>query len=655
MIKGRGRETAADTSAAEDDIHTSLLAGEHALHALGDLGSGRTWFEAAYRRAETGKDGVTLAAAALGLSGLWVHEYRTVADSAMVRTRQRHALSLIDPGSSLALRLRARLAAEEDFRAGRHDRILAMVAEARRARDAVALVESLLMAHHCVLGPDHGTLRSELTEELLGEASRTNRRGDLLMGLLRRTVDMFLTADPHSERALEELRGLLAREGHLAVAYVVSGIEVMLGIRSGRLSEAEKLASECAERGAAADDLTTRARYVGQMAAIRWYQGRVGELVPTMSELVNSPDLGANDNSYFAVLAAAAADAGERRLAASMLARLCGRDLADLPRTSSWLVTMYCVVEAAQRLEDAETAARAYDLLAPFAHLPVIASLGVLCLGSVHHPLGVAALAGGHLDRAVDHLRAAVHDNLALGHWPAVVHSRARLSQALALRDGRYDETAGREFALAAQDAEALELALPAGVRGDPPGRGAGAAERAGQVECRRHGRQWEVEMGGRVVLVGHSVGMGHLETLLANPGREIPATELASGPMAAGTPDAEGGASAQPLLDDRARSSYKERLEQLRADLDECVAMNEPERSAALRAERDWLIDELAGATGLSGRLRTFTGSRERARIAVGKAIRRAMNRIAEADPVIGDELRATVETGVRCCYRPR
>jgi hypothetical protein len=35
-------------------------------------------------------------------------------------------------------------------------------------------------------------------------------------------------------------------------------------------------------------------------------------------------------------------------------------------------------------------------------------------------------------------------------------------------------------------------------------------------------------------------------------------------------------------------------------------------------------------------------------------KAIRRALARIAEADPILGDHLRQTVHTGVRCSYWP-
>ena len=43
-----------------------------------------------------------------------------------------------------------------------------------------------------------------------------------------------------------------------------------------------------------------------------------------------------------------------------------------------------------------------------------------------------------------------------------------------------------------------------------------------------------------------------------------------------------------------------------------------------------------------------------ERARVAVRKAIKRAVDRIADADPVIGGELLSAVNTGYSCCYRP-
>jgi hypothetical protein len=175
-------------------------------------------------------------------------------------------------------------------------------------------------------------------------------------------------------------------------------------------------------------------------------------------------------------------------------------------------------------------------------------------------------------------------------------------------------------------------------------------------IACRPRGRQWEIEWGGRTALVGHCVGMRHLATLLANPGYEIPAAELAAGPGLAGETTRQGAAaSPQPVLDELAKRKYKQRLSELQSEIDELEADNGFDRAEALRTERDWLVAELAAAVGIGGRSRQFAGSAERARIAVGKAIRRAVQRVADADPVIGEELRATVQTGQRCCYRPQ
>jgi hypothetical protein len=177
--------------------------------------------------------------------------------------------------------------------------------------------------------------------------------------------------------------------------------------------------------------------YGAHLVAIRWFQGRLDELLPLLDQLVHSSTLSTIDNSYFAARAAAAALAGDKRKAASSLARLAGADLAKLPRSSTWMVTMNGVAETAYRLGDAETAARAYELLSPFADLPVMASLAVACFGSAHYPLGVAAMAMGAPERAARHLRTAIQHNLALAHWPAVALCEARYAEASALRAAR--------------------------------------------------------------------------------------------------------------------------------------------------------------------------------------------------------------------------
>jgi hypothetical protein len=629
------------------DCESLIASGIRALDGDGDLRASRLWFERAHQSAVRSGDADVMAIAALGLCGLWVHEHRTAAAAVMLQSRLRRALSLADPHSSLALRLRIRLAGESDYRSGGRDEILALLQEATRAADPVARAEALSLAHHCVLGPDHGPVRRELATELIGESHQTGRRSDLLMGLLWQTVDMLLDAEPHAERRLGEVRDLLAQRDHLAVSFVVGAIDVMLAIRSGRLDEAQELAEVCAQRGTATGDVDATGWYGAQLVAIRWYQGRLAELLPALDVLTRSPTLSAVDNSFVAALAVAAALAGDRQKAVGALATLRGTGLEDLPRSSSWLATMNGIVEAAHLLRDADTAAQAYKLLWPFAHLPMMASLGAACFGSVEHALGVAALTIGDADRAVEHLRAAVERNLALRHWPAVVMSRLRHAEALTLR-GHPRDVAGarRELAAAAEEATALGMSAS--------GQVSVQTHEPAAAACRRAGRRWRIEWGRRNVLVEHSVGMLHLAVLLANPGQEIAAIDLVAGVAAVGASADRSAMSAQPVLDRVAAQQYRDRLSRLSADIDDLESDGDLGGAARARAERDWLLNELAGATGIGGRSRRFTDDTERARIAAGKALRRALTRIEEADTFIGEHLRGAVHTGVRCCYRP-
>ncbi|MCR6483967.1 AfsR/SARP family transcriptional regulator [Amycolatopsis sp. OK19-0408] len=436
---------------APDD---ALAAGEHALLEDGDLRTSREQFETAYRRAEQTGDTDALARAALGLGGVWVHEHRTAAAAASLVTRLRHALGRLDPAAPLARRLRIRLAGEEDYPDGTSGRILALVDEARAAGDPVAHAEALSLAHHCLLGPGHTDLRHALATELVGMSGRSGRRTDLVLGVVWDTVDLFLAGDPHAQRRLGELEDLLAARKHLAAGFVADALGVMLAIRAGRFAEAEAGAQACAELGQAAGDLDALGWYGAQLVAIRWFQGRLGELVPVLDGLMHSPTLSPVDNSYYAALAVAAASAGDRRTAAGALARLCGDDLGALPRSSTWLISLSGAAETAYLLDDGPTAARVAELLVPFAHLPAMASLGIACFGSVHTSLGTAALTTGDLDRAEQHLRVAVRHNLALSHWPAVVFARRRHAQALVRRGLPGDSAAAdRERAAAEEEA----------------------------------------------------------------------------------------------------------------------------------------------------------------------------------------------------------
>src|SRR5205823_4019800 len=295
---------------------------------------------------------------------------------------------------------------------------------------------------------------------------------------------------------------------------------------------------------------------------------------------------------------------------------------------------------AAYLLEEPAVAARAYELLRPHAHLPMIGSLGITCFGSVRHALGVAALTSRQLDLAIEHLTAAVQHNLALAHWPALVASRQRLAQAHALRGSPGDADAARRE-LDAAAAEAASAGLPVPDHPVHPEHAMAAGPAPAVAEIQRAGRRWRLTLRGRSVLVEDSIGMVHLAVLIANPRQEIQAADLVAGLAGLSGTSGEAGA-AQRVLDPEAIAEYRSRLKRLDTEIGEL----EPDRARQARAERDWLVAQLSSAAGFGGRTRAFPDQPERARVAVGKAIRRALARITEADAVIGEHLRQTVHT---------
>ena len=107
-------------------------------------------------------------------------------------------------------------------------------------------------------------------------------------------------------------------------------------------------------------------------------------------------------------------------------------------------------------------------------------------------------------------------------------------------------------------------------------------------------------------------------------------------------------------VLDERAKAAYRARVEELQAEIDEAEEWNDSERAARAREELDFLVEELAAATGLGGRDRRLGSDAERARVNVTRAIRTSMARIGEHHPELAAHLERTVRTGTFCVYEP-
>lgn len=613
-----------------------------AVLACGRLAQARALFEAAADAAERIGDAVLTARAVLGLGGTWVHEHRNPAVRRRVLARQQAACTALpESEATLRARLAVRLTAEAVYEGEPLDAVLGALAEVRRLGDERALAEALSLTHHAMLAPEHATARLPLAAEQITAASAAGDGVLALFGLLWRTVDLYLIGDAGAERSLAELRQRTDALGIATVSYVVACIDVMRLIRAGRLAEAEAAAAPCLERGLAVGDADATGYFGAQLLTIRWLQGRDADLVDLVSEAADSPSLAAYEYGFRACRATVLARAGRLDEARVALDDLLVNGVAALPRSSTWLVTMAAVIETARLLGDRTVAAETAQLLAPFADLVAMTSLAVSCLGSVARPLGLAASTTGDVDAAVTRLEAAVEANERIVHRPATALCRAELAEALLARDAEGDtDRAAALLTRAAADADAVEMPLRA------------AAWRARMDKVapqpallRRTARDgWTVLAGGNRIQLPELVGLRYLSRLLERPGEYVSAVDL----CAAGVTDGR----RQTVLDDAAARAYRQRVRLLDAALDEADATGDAERARRLVEERDAVAGELRRALGLGGRARTFAASPERARTAVRKAVKRALDAIDEADPRLGAELRAHVSTGFECCY---
>ena len=176
-----------------------------------------------------------------------------------------------------------------------------------------------------------------------------------------------------------------------------------------------------------------------------------------------------------------------------------------------------------------------------------------------------------------------------------------------------------------------------------------------------QRGDYWIIRYHGQTAFLKSTRGLNCLAVLLREPGREFHVTELLARPKAGSTPAGPalpyvtGGLyGGIPLLDGQAKAEYKRRIDQLRNDLEKAERFNDRDRAATDRIEMDAIVQQLAAAVGLGGRDRRASSNAERARSAVTKRIRRAIDRIAEVIPPLGRHLAARIKTGYFCSYNP-
>jgi hypothetical protein len=107
-------------------------------------------------------------------------------------------------------------------------------------------------------------------------------------------------------------------------------------------------------------------------------------------------------------------------------------------------------------------------------------------------------------------------------------------------------------------------------------------------------------------------------------------------------------------MLDAQAKAAYKRRTAELREQLEEARKLNQLDLVDRLEDEIETLGREISRAVGLGGRDRRAASASERARINITRAIKIALERIAEHNPALATLLTNSIRTGTFCSYAP-
>lgn len=503
------------------------------------------------------------------------------------------------------------------------------LAAARELSEPTIHAEAVLGKLYGTWGPDHHLDREPLLDELavlrpliadeevLLRAIEWEVLRHLDVGELdaaRRSITTFTDAAAGTELILFKRREVLWRG---CLAMLEGAIDESLQINQDAISSTANVAGS-----------PFSFQNVAITLAIERYLRRgLGDVVDAIRSIrASSPRVGAN---WETGLAFALSEMGEIDEATELFRSLSADGFARVPRDLNWLVTMQLLGLIALTIDAEDKGRSMIPLLRPFAHLDGTHGSGYASYGPVGRVVGSLMARWGDAEeseRVFEH----VLSTRTQGPWWALTwYDRAREQRDRrpvdALADARRAERELGDRGLTEWAAVARELADELALEGH------------GGPVALRDGGTWTLRHRTGSATVTASVGLDHLLWLLARPGTVVDVADL--DPLVDGSlPQV---AAVDSTLDAAARRQYRQRLDELDA---------RPALTADDESEAAFLRRELSGATHVT----STSAELERLRVRVTKAIRRALNHIAQCSPSLGAHLREAVTTGRSCSYQP-
>jgi tetratricopeptide (TPR) repeat protein len=611
-----------------------------------------------------------LGRAALGFGGQVVAFETGLVDPVQIELFERALARLPEADDSLRTKVAARLAGALTFtREQDRKRELARgaVDMSRRLGDEATLARVLMATHPALWEPDNLDDRLAQTAEVIELSYRV---GDLRLaaeGHDWRFTHLIEAGEREAaDRELESLDGLAEKLGEPWHKWVVLGFRGVLSALEGRFDEGEAIGLRAFELGDRAGIKTAAEIFSGQILILRREQGRLDEIAELTA-------MAAEQHPTMPIWRCASAwvlaELDRHDDSLRELERLDRSGFSSIPRDMVWLTAMSMLAEVGASVGDGRQVDELARLLAPYGGR--VATMGATgCFGATSHSLGMLATRAGRFDEAVSHFEDALELEESMRADPWIARTRHEYARMLLERDEPRDrERAGELLAQAA--ATAGELGMTSLVEAidriqDSAGTSPAVTEPAERRKAvlRREGEYWTISYASEAFRLRDSKGLHHLARLVQSPHVEHHARELASPEHASETQFATSQAGlevraqasddAGALLDSQAKESYRRRLAQLQEELEEAERFADPERAAAAREELQFVTDELARAVGLGGRDRRAASTSERARVNVTRAIKSAIERISEHDPILGRHLTSAVRTGTYCSYEP-
>jgi hypothetical protein len=464
-------------------------------------------------------------------------------------------------------------------------------------------------------GPDDLAERLRITarlQDLAAHVDDVRTRMDSHLWRLTTALETLDTVGVH--RQLSALELLADETGSAVVRYFALTRRAMHALLTDDHGRSQELMD-------AADFVGTDAgipdAFAVQHALLAEYARHIGDLEQLRAEAALYEEYAVlhGIQSLLAEAAVLWLEVGEPERARVLVPQIASNGLEAVPRDVDWMLTITKLVEAAAGCGLLDLAREGMSLLAPYAGRAAVNAGGVICVGVVEDFMWRAAVATG--DPRADELQAAA----------AAAYRKL-----------------GARWLL---DRVTVTPPPPTTTphRHRIPPRRITFLPVAGQTV-------WSIGPTGDERFVPDMKGLHYLRVLLQRPGVDLTALNLTA--TVAGHNIAVEESDGGEVIDQRALSAYRRRLREIDEDLEEARSWADLAKVERIESEREALLRELAGATGLHGRSRTLNGSAERARVAVRKAIASALERIEADDPATVRLLRTTVRTGGVCRYDP-